>query len=139
MSAYNNVKVSLFKFCTTFGPTLTLYNFDAYTANTTLPEADLIGLKGLSMDVNGHLLTIRTWVGVSTDEADINLFRLDPRAGDLFEALKPGTEIDALNADTGAVVGKLIVMDGTTLSPTFKASNRPLKFVEITLSTSLWV
>lgn len=138
-TTYDNIKASLFHFCSTFDGSLTLYYFDAVNANTVLPEADLIGIKGLSVDIDEHLLTIRCMVGVATSESDTNLFRLDAKAGALLEALKPGTDIPALNASTGSVVGNLRVENGTSLSPVYTSNTKPLKFVSITLATSLWV
>lgn len=137
INPYTSVRDSLFKVCSDFKTantwTATNYNFDAFSENNALPAGDLIGLRGLTLDVDTDLMTVKGMFGIAT-QGDENLFRLDKLGGLLLKYLAPGTRIDIYDVDqTPAVVaGKMLIGAGTSISPVYQAVQRPLKFLSFT-------
>lgn len=141
MNVYKSVQDSLYAACLDFktddGWTATIYNFDAYSEQNKLPDGDLIGLNGFTMDVDTDLITVHCRIGIAT-ENDKNLFRLEEKAGKLLQRFAPGThfkvyDVDAANAE----VGDLVIDAGVSVSPVYQAISKPLKFLAFTAKSSV--
>ncbi len=114
-------------FATTHAWTVKQYNFDAFSENNKLPDGDLLGLHGLSMDVDNDLVTFMGMIGLATED-DENLFRLDDMSGRLAQHFRPKTQW-SLKDSAGVKIGTLTVGEGTSLSPVHRAQQKPLKFL----------
>lgn len=142
MTLFENIKASLFRFCSDFADTnateqpITLYNFDAFTEENTLPMTDLIGPYRTSVDINGGLVTVTTMLGIATLE-DQNLFRLDRLAGMLLQVCSPSGVIPLIDGDSGQQIGHLNITNDVSLSPSLRAKERPLKLLHLTLKSDL--
>ena len=139
MSHYNDIWASIVKFCQTFATAnapLTVVNLDAHADLTSLPTSDIIGPKNYMLDYNEGTQVASVMLVVSTLD-DENLFRLDGLMGKLYQQLTPGKTIPFINADTGATMGVLKIMDGTSVSPVARTNSRPVKFVGIDLVVAL--
>lgn len=141
MIVYDAVEKSLYKACKDFAAanswTTTIYNFDAYSEKNDLPEGDLIGLNGYTLDADTDLITVRCRIGIATQH-DQNLFRLSAMAGKLFQSFRPGHRIDVFDPEAPSTkVGSLLIAAGTSISPVYQAVQKPLKFLAFTAHSDL--
>ncbi len=135
----SNVQVSLMRFCTDFAAAhsgFTFVNFDAHADETTVPDGDLIGPSGLSLQFSGKLVEIKVMIGLATF-SDTNLFRLNNTMGEMLELLRPEQRLRVYDSETGVDVGWMLILDGTQLLPVGGSAGRPLQYVMIDLVTSL--
>lgn len=135
---YRDIHASMLKFCTGFkvemaalALDLDVIYFDAHGDETTLPQKDLVGLSGLSMETNGGLIEVQAMIGIAT-LSDTNLFRLVKLIDQLFAKLMPDKLIKLYDADTGANKGVLKIMNGTRVMPVAGTDTRPVQYVFIT-------
>lgn len=113
--------------------TATYYSWDAHAENTTLPEHDLIGARGISYDEDGTLLSIALAIGVSTFQ-DENLFRLQQVIDAITETYPVGDGFPLLDATTSAELSWLLVKS-VAVAPVSPSVTRPLQFVLIELAS----
>lgn len=107
-------------------------NFDAYGDESALPQADVVGISGVSVGVDEEMCEITLAIGLSTRE-DTNLFRLNRYIAEMFEELLPTEHIPLYNADSGIQTGQMIVSNGTRTLTVGGSSTRPLQFIMVTL------
>lgn len=134
-----NIHASILRFCSDFAEAnnLTVVNFDAHADDdTALPPGDLIGMAGLSWNVDDHFVEVNVMIGISTEE-DTNLFRMINLLDPLFESLLPTKRINAYNADTGDKAGNFVVENGTRAMPVGGSAARPLQFIMIGLKSTM--
>lgn len=133
-----NLHASILRFCKDFGDenNLVTVNFDAHADDATIPEGDLIGMAGLTWDVNDHFLYVNVMIGISTVE-DTNLFRMISLLDSLFEKLLPTRTISAYDADSGEVIGDFVVRNGTKALPVGGTETRPLQYIMVGLQSTV--
>jgi hypothetical protein len=133
-----NLHASLLKFCNDFAEENNIASvyFDAHADESTLPPGDLIGMSGLSWEVDEHFLSVNVMIGISTNE-DTNLFRLLGLVGSLFELVLPEKKISAYDADSGEVIGVFVVRNGTRALPVGGSSARPLQYIMVGLESTV--
>lgn len=138
---YRNLRASLVAFCKNLIPVLqarfpqytgglSAQDFDTFQEEKDLPQMDCLGTAHTSFEVNNHVVSIETMIGVST-LADKNMFRLHDWMSVVFEAVRPGAQIPYLDADTGEVLGSFTILDGTRAMPV-GGGNRPARFFVLT-------
>jgi hypothetical protein len=110
----------------------TFVDFDNHAEEVTLPDGDLIGLRGLSVDTSGTTMTIMVMFCVSTVD-DTNLFRHRDIVDALFTKLLPTKSLSFLDADNGVALGYLKVADGTQVLPIAKATTRSIQQIAVSL------
>lgn len=139
---YRNLHTSLMRFCVDMAQqwtenTPTFLNFDASGDEHQLPKADVIGILGLSLDLDDHLFTGTVQLGYSTWD-DTNLFRLVERVDTLLELLKPSNKLpiyDSTNSgDT--LKGWVVVENGTRVLPVVRGVTRPIQFIAVRFAST---
>lgn len=133
-----DIHASLLRFCADFAekfPGTVVVFFDAHADESTLPEADVVGLTGVTVSVENHLTEVKCMIGISTLD-DTNLFRLTDLTAELFESLLPTKRIPVYDASTGIEKGWMILQDGTTLLPVTGSAARPMQYALVHLSSS---
>ena len=145
---YQSVQNSLFAVCKTFitdmanaypaNPLITVYNFDAFSQQNSLPSGDLVGLHSYSIDIDSELATTNCKVCLSTDN-DRNLFRLNDLTGLLLKRLLPDTPVIVYDSETDSPLGQMKILNGTSVSPILQAVQRPLKMIAISAALGLAV
>lgn len=136
---YKDLHTSIIRFCRdyaeTWGPA-SFVNLDAAWDEAQLPEGDLVGPMGLSFEIDDQLIEGSVQIGYSTIN-DKNLFRLVDKVSGLAELLRPGSRIPIYDADSGALVGQLMIMNGTRIMPISGTKHRPLQFIGINFGTTI--
>lgn len=129
---------SIMRFCTDFGElhNLAFVNFDAHADESTMPSQDVIGMMGLSWDVDDEFLEVNVMLGVGTLD-DSNLFRLVDKIGELFELVLPSKRISAYDADSGEEIGHFVVRNGTRALPVAGSQSRPVQHIMVGLTSTL--
>jgi hypothetical protein len=133
-----NLHASVLRFCSDFAEThgLTSVNFDAHADDSSLPPGDVVGMSGLSWDVDDEILSVNVLFGITTQE-DTNLFKLIEKMDLLFDLLLPTKLIPAYDADTGERIGEFVVRNGTKALPVQGTEARPLQFVMVGLVSTV--
>ena len=140
---YKNFLSSLAAYCHGFSkkmenlgyPQMKLYNFDGHSDDSDLPDQDLIGVYQTAMATDQGTFTFTSMVGVST-LSDTNLFRLTEMINFISTDLMPGKTIPLLNADSGAQMGLLTIMNGAAVMPVVKNKGiRPVQIVAAEFGT----
>jgi hypothetical protein len=138
MSLIRNVHASMLRFCADFAEAnqLTVVNFDAHADESTIPASNIVGMSGLSLDVDDHILSVNIMFGISTKD-DTNMFELIRLLDPLFELLLPTKKIRAYNADTGEQTGWFVVQNGTRVLPVGGSVARPLQHIMVGLLSTV--
>lgn len=133
-----NLHASMLRFCSDFAAAngLTAVNFDAHADESNLPIGDLVGISGLSWEVDDSMLSVQVMFGVSTKD-DTNMFRLIEHFDKLFELVLPTKRISAYDADSGEEIGKFVSLNGTRALPVGGSTARPLQFVMVALESTV--
>lgn len=130
-----NIHSSLLRFCSDFAINyqgMEVVNIDAHADESTVPDADFVGISGMSIDVDEHAVGVKVMFGISTLD-DTNLFRMIDRMDVLFDKLLPTRTLIVYDADTGVKVGDLIVTNGTRMMPVGGSEARPLQYIMVSL------
>ena len=143
MNVYQSVHDSLYAFIKKFIDdnaltNTTIYNFDAFSQQNELPAGDLLGVQSYSLTLDRELATMSALVCVSTD-GDENLFRLNDLSGQLFVLLAPDSDIKVYESGTTNLIGNMRVMNGTSISPVYRAIQRPVKMISVRAGLGLAV
>ena len=109
-------------------------DFDTHATLVNLPDADLVGIRGFSVEA-GQPLNVSVLFGVATKTDDTNLFRHRAMVARLFQDLMPTKKIDCVDATTGVVTGFLVAEEGTAVLPVTSAETRPLQFISVAFKT----
>jgi hypothetical protein len=137
---YLGLRASLFRYLdrkrTQFasaGFPVTLINFDAFNQTVQLPAMDIIGPFEVQVELN-PLVVLDFSIGVSTLN-DPNLDRMSEFMSELVGDFIPGTGwIPMIHPRTGAEVGRLTAMEGTTVLPVASTTmTRPVQFLGVRL------
>ena len=116
---------------------LEVVDFDTHADNSTLPDKDVVGLAGFSVETDGFTyLTIL--LGVSTYK-DFNLVRHREIMSALYESVKPLSSHRVYDTRTGAVKGYMKVDGGIKLMPVSENKARPLQFVAVLFATDSFI
>jgi len=140
---YDDLWASCVKFCQDKITSITVegvaspqfLDFDTHATLTGLPDADLLGIRGFSFEVDDHLVHISVLFGVATKSDDTNLFRHRAMISRLFQDLIPMKQIACVDATTGVVKGMLVAQNGTAVLPVTSADTRPLQFIAVQFQT----
>ena len=137
---YSKVQKSLVRFMGDFATannfTLGVETLDGHADDSTLPDGDLIGYAGLSMEVDGQIHVVNVMIGIITYN-DQNLTRLSNMISKLYDRLQPEEKIDMFKDDPNHVMGFLKVIDGTRVMPVSGNIARPLQYIQVNFVTSL--
>ncbi len=138
MALVRNVHASMLRFCADFAEanSLAVVNFDAHADESTIPAENIIGMSGLSMDIDEHFLSVNIMFGISTKD-DTNMFELIRLLDPLFESLLPTKKIRAYDADSGAPIGWFVVQNGTRVLPVGGSVARPLQHIMVALLSTV--
>lgn len=133
-----NLHASILRFCSDFCAehNMTVVNFDAHADESTMPKGDAMGFMGLSWEVDDHFLDVNVMFGVSTVD-DTNLFRMVEKIAHLFEKLMPEETISVYDADSGEVVGNLVLKNGTRALPVGGSTSRPVQHIMVGLASTV--
>lgn len=135
-----DIHASILRFCAEFAegysePAMDAINIDAHSDETTIPNTDIVGMSGLSIDVDEHVVGIKVMIGLGTLD-DTNLFRLMAQMDALFDKLLPTKNIKVYDADTGEEKGSMVILNGTRMLPVGGTEARPLQYVMVSLLTT---
>lgn len=114
-----------------------IVDFDAiHEEDFLMTKPDIIGIGefGLEEDEGNHIAQFQ--VGVSTID-DLNLFRMRRIVALYYERLRVNATFPLLNAETGASIGLMKVMNGTTIFPLIRTTLRHYRFIQVRLSHAL--
>lgn len=134
----SDIHASLLRFCADFAEANTnmaVINFDAHADETTIPNADVVGMSGMSLTVDEHVVGVKCLFGLSTLD-DTNLFRMVSLMDALLGKLLPTKTIQIYNATTGALNGLLVVENGTTMLAVGGSVARPLQYIMVSMSAT---
>ena len=134
-----NINSSLLRFCAVFAnqhPGMEVVNFDAHGDEQSLPQADVVGISGVSVSVDEGLCDVTLMIGISTRE-DTNLFRLNEYIDKLFHVLLPTKKMRLYDADSGSALGWLVTTNGTRTLAIGGSSTRPLQYIMVTLVSTV--
>lgn len=110
-------------------------DFDTHATLTNLPDADLIGIRGFSLEMDDHVAHISVLFGIAAKTDDTNLFRHRAMVSRMFQALTPMKKFPCVDASSGAERGFLVAQNGTAVLPVTSANTRPLQFISVALLT----
>lgn len=138
MALVKNLHASMLRFCADFASVrgLAPVNFDAHADETTIPDGALVGMSGLSWDVDDHFLSVNVMFGVSTKD-DTNMMYLITILDELYELLLPTKRIRAYDADTGQEIGWFVINNGTRALPVGGSAVRPLQHIMVSLLSTV--
>jgi hypothetical protein len=133
---FTDIQASLFAFCKTFADDMRLADvtdmdlvkWDAHADIEELPEKDVIGPMGLTLDIRGGLVSGTAAIGIATLN-DTNSFRLDAALGRLLNRLLPDSSIYLLDAITGAVYGNIKLKDLVQVLPPERTKTRAARAI----------
>ena len=144
---YNDLWASCVVFCNTMitaiktaslSSDMEFVNLDAHADLTSLSGKDVLGMKGFALNFSEQVIDVTVLFGVSTLH-DTNLLRLNKSIAMLVNELFPTSQIAVKDADTGAVLGWMVVQDGTAVLPVASTTSRPIQYVMVTMATSQFV
>ncbi len=138
MAIVRNIHASMLRFCADFAEAnnLTVVNFDAHADESTIPATNIVGMSGLSFDVDDHFISVNVMFGISTKD-DTNMFELIRLLDTLFESVLPTKKVRAYDADTGEAIGWFIVQNGTRALPVGGSVARPLQHIMVGLVSTI--
>jgi hypothetical protein len=113
-------------------------DWETMSENDELPELDLMGPSSLGVvEEKAGMFSVSFSVGGSTYGDDKNLFRQRNLMARILERFRVLKNIPLLHPSTGAEVGFLKIVNGTTLSPMGGSNLRPLQFVHVQAEVQL--
>lgn len=137
---YKALKLSLLRLIqdevNTLSPTIpiSVIDWDGHGNINELPGGDLAGLGGLIVTDEGKMWGVTFAVTCAT-YSDIGSMRLTGLIDHFSRRLKTGAQIDLYDPETAAVVGTMIVEQGTATSPLSRAEVRAA--ISVTVSASV--
>lgn len=145
-NVYGDHLASLMKFCKDFAAQLNVEGddpftpvlLDAYDDYEQLPTGSLIGVAGYSIDIDEHLVSVKTMIGIGT-ENDTNTFRLTAAMSKLVQRLLPTKRIDVVDSETGALLGVMTIENGVRVMPASNAGGRTMKYIAFMASSGVTV
>lgn len=116
---------------------LQYYDFDSFAGVAALPEKDLLGLSGFSLQIDNKKLYIAVMINISTRNDDEYLTRHRAIINYMLDALIPTTQIPYIDADTGDRIATLQVAEGTGALPITGVFNRSVQSIDVDLLTTI--
>jgi hypothetical protein len=143
---YEDLLASLMKFCKDFAAEINVVDedpfqpvlLDALNDYEQLPKGSLIGVAGYTIDIDEHLVSVKTMIGIGT-ENDTNTFRLTAAMGKLVNRLLPTKRIDVIDSVTGEVLGGMSIESGVRVMPASNAGGRTMKYIAFMASSDVTV
>lgn len=137
---YTTIQKSLIRFCIDHGNLhgQEFVNFDAHASINELPAGDLVGIRGLGIAIDEHLLDIQVAIGISLEQ-DRDMTRHGDAMDPLIAKLIPTSEIKVYDPESGAVINWMIVTADVSVAPVDREDSRTLQFVVVGLATGLTV
>lgn len=114
------------------------FDFDAHADDQVIPDNSFICLKGFSVMVDGHVISVECMVGVMIMN-DTNLVKHDQVIDNLFTMLLPTKYLKIWDMSTGDEIGTIQATNGIEVMPMFKANQRPLQFVGASFLSNITV
>lgn len=111
--------------------------FDRYGDPADMPLTDTIGIMGLSVTMSDSQHYAQFMLGVST-HSDSNLFRMTEAIDALYELLLPTMNLSIKSAQSGAVIGRFDIVDGTRVMPVSRVQTRPAQFIMVSGNVALY-
>lgn len=145
-SPFEDIWASLVSFCQSqiaelklagVSADLQYYDFDSFSGVTVIPNKDLIGLQGFSLDIEKQLVVVEVIFNVSTRDDDTYLTRHRKLLGHMLRVSLPGTQIPHVDALTGAPLGTLVIGANVSLFPIQRVLNRSSQGVGVELRSTV--
>lgn len=134
---YANIHASILRYISNFGAVHSMVpkNFDDSWDEAELPNANVVGMLGLNIDVEDHFVTGSVQCGISTWE-DTNLMLMTRYIDRMLTDLLPTKSLAVYSADTGEKMGLMKVLTGTKVMPVIGSKTRPLQMIAFTFQTT---
>ena len=140
---YENVEASLLKFCNDQimknGLTFKPFNFDTHATINEIPAGQYIGIGELGMVNAQETYEASCQFVVVTDAQDVTLKELRKAINIMFTALKPGTIISIVDAESAAHVGHLKVEAPVRILAVGASKGRPIQTIAVQFGSTLLV
>lgn len=124
---YETTRKSLMRYVTdkilAIGGGLTYVDFDSHGDLDKLPNNDCVGLHQFGFTDHDQFFDTVFGITLSTYD-DPNLLRMTHTMDQLYEGLRPLTNLTIYNPTTAAVIGVLTLFKGTTIHPIDRAERR---------------
>lgn len=141
---FNDIQSSILRFCNDFItsrllPEFQVFDFDAHATVERLPPKNLIGIAefGLVNEDKTYIATMM--ILVSTLATDGSNVILKKTLGQLFDALRPGTNISAVRATDGQLTGHLVVKAPVEVLPVMITEGRPVQAIALSVGSSFLI
>lgn len=144
---YSTFKKSLIRFANQFGQDVSAHGLvngleyvelDAHAQLNELPNKNLIGVSGYTLDIDEQFVSVACGFGVSILD-DPQLFQLGQVMDALLDRLLPTRTIPVYHPTTGNKLGQLIVTNGTSVLPVARTDTRTIQFITADFESDLTV
>lgn len=141
-NVYENVRISLLKFCKDLIDELELtedfevFDFDAHATVDELPPKHLIGLAEYALENNDRLYTATGMFVVCTRADDEETKMLRNVISKIFSKLKPGRPLAKVENSTGDNIGFITTLAPVETMPIAATKGRPLMAVASQFGTN---
>lgn len=139
---YRNIRSSLLRFCSDFrdamtaqGYSLSALNLDGFTDEAIWPEGDFIGLGEFVLNMT-EFYEGACAMAIGTHK-DRNLHRMGILMEHLVDRLLPHTRIPLLDATSGQVLGRIIVLPGVRVGAPLLTKAQPVQPLLMGFTTDL--
>lgn len=105
-------------------------DWEAHAATPELPNSDLLGPTAFALTEDEGGILEASFAIAASSYGEEHLFRHRYMIDKLFSRLRVEKQINLVHPETGHYAGKLIITDGTTMSPMSRANLRPFQFVQ---------
>lgn len=112
------------------------FDLDTHAEEQQIPTNSVVVLKGFSAEADEHVVSITAMVGAMIVN-DTNLKKHDQVMDALFTMFLPTKYTKVWDMENGAVIGTLQATNGSEIMPMYKADQRPLQFIGVTLLSDL--
>lgn len=142
-AAFSTLRKSLVRFLYDFGQdtskngygeVLEYVELDAHAQVHELPEGNVIGLSGFSMEFDDHLIYVDTAIGLIM-RGDKDLIRHGEVMDALLGHLRPTRTLPVYHPTTGNTIGWMAIENGVEVMPVGKADTRTVQMITLSLST----
>jgi hypothetical protein len=114
----------------------TLIDFDAINDEGAMPKEDCVGMSEFGVQWDNQTVIARFQIGISTFN-DLTMFRARRLISIFYGDLTTMVDFPLVNAETGAQIGKMKLMNGTSVFPMVRTTVRPYWFIQAQVSHAL--
>lgn len=141
---FNDIHSSLLRFCNDFISSKLLqefevFDFDAHATIERLPSKHLLGVAEYGLVNEDKTYTVTCMILVSTLSTDGGNKILKKVVGQLYDALRPGTNIPAVRSSDGQLTGHLVVKSPVEALPVMITEGRPVQGIAVSMGSSFLI